>query len=139
MDFEKFSEVTRQLVQHEDSLRDQRVNWLLASQGLLYASLGFIWDKSPLVALVIAFVGVAICVSIGGSLLTSTAAVRRICSDWEERKPSDYNGPRVIGIRSAEDPHRWARRLYPWNLLPWVLLASWLVVAGRLLLEALST
>ena len=139
MDFEEFSEVTRQLVQHEDSLRDQRVNWLLASQGLLYASLGFIWDKSPLIASVISLVGVATCVSISGSLLTNTAAVRRICSDWEERKPADYNGPRVIGIRSSENPHKWASRLYPWNALPWVLLVSWMVVLGRLLVGALST
>ncbi|HNX49383.1 MAG TPA: hypothetical protein PLS53_07305 [Thermoanaerobaculaceae bacterium] len=133
MDFERFSEVTRQLVQHEDSLRDQRVNWLMGSQGILYASLGFVWDKSSFVAGVISLVGVVTCVSIGGSLLANTAAVRKICSEWAKRRPTEYDGPSVIGLRSAEDPHRWARRLYPWHILPWVLLASWLAILGRLL------
>lgn len=133
MDFERFSEVTRQLVQHEDSLRDQRTSWLMGSQSFLFAALGIVWEKSPFVAGVISLVGVVTCASIGGSLLANTAAVRRICSEWAKRRPAEYDGPGVIGLRSAEDPHRWARRLYPWHVLPWVLLASWLAILGRLL------
>lgn len=135
MNFDQFSEITRQLVSHEDSLGDQRLNWLITSQSVLYAALAFIWDKSWVVAVVISLVGVISCISIGGALLTNTAAIRKILDDWQQEKPNGHIGPRVIALRSQENPYKWSPPLYPWNILPWVLAVSWLITLVLRLFE----
>jgi hypothetical protein len=34
----------RTMVQHEDGLRDQRLGWLFALNGLLFTALGLVWN-----------------------------------------------------------------------------------------------
>ena len=67
--------VIRSMIQHEDALRDQRFGWLLALNGLLFTALGFIWNDSRSVALIIAALGAAFALASLATLRISTLAV----------------------------------------------------------------
>ncbi|MGR8981901.1 MAG: hypothetical protein ACU84H_17675 [Gammaproteobacteria bacterium] len=51
---EEFADRTRAMIEHENTLRDQRSNWLIATKGFLIAGLGFSWDKDKLLVLSLA-------------------------------------------------------------------------------------
>lgn len=42
---DEFADRTRSVIEHENMLRDPRLNWLIVTEGFLVAALGFSWDK----------------------------------------------------------------------------------------------
>lgn len=116
------------MIEHENLLRDQRLHWLIASQGLLIAALGFSWNKDKYLVMSLAIVGLLFCVSIGANLLCNTLAIRKLAGIWKERCKPDYDGPGVIALRSNEITPCFITKLYPWNVLPISLLAFWVFV-----------
>lgn len=125
---DEFADRVRAMVEHENGMRDQRLNWLLASQGLLITALGITWDKDDVIVTSLAVVGVLFCVSIGANLFCNTLAIRRLAAQWKDRCTTTYDGPGVTGLRSSEIKPRIVAWLYPWNVLPLALCAFWLFV-----------
>jgi hypothetical protein len=125
------------MISHEDSLRDQKLNWLFASQGLLVAGLGLSWGKpgSLFLILGIATIGLLFCVSIGASLHSSTFAIRSLADQGKARYVQGYDGPRVVALRSGQVVPRWITKVYPWNILPAALAAFWVVTRLKVISE----
>jgi hypothetical protein len=125
---EQFADRIRAMIEHENVLRDQRLNWLIASQGLLIAALGFSWDKDKYLVVSLALIGLLLSISIGANLFCNVLAIRSLASKWNQRCQPDYDGPGVVGIRSEEITPRFITKLYPWNVLPISLSAFWIFV-----------
>ena len=125
---QELTDKIRSMIEHENLLRDQRLNWLIASQGLLIAALGFSWDKDKYLVMSLAVVGFLFCVSIGANLFCNTLAIRKLADEWEERCQHDYDGPGVVALRSKDITPRFVTKLYPWNVLPISLSAFWIFV-----------
>ena len=126
---QEFADRIRSMIEHENLLRDQRLNWLIASQGFLIAALGFSWNKDGYFVMSLAAIGFLFCVSIGANLYCNTLAIRNLAKKWEERCHDDCGGLGVVALRSAEiRPTFLFPWLYPWNVLPISLAVFWMFV-----------
>ncbi|MGD8560497.1 MAG: hypothetical protein PVF34_08810 [Gammaproteobacteria bacterium] len=128
MSEDEFTDRMRSMVQHENTMRDQRLNWLIASQGLLITALGFSWDKDVILVLSIAVVGLIFSVSIGANLYCNTLAIRTLADFWGNKLKDGYKGPGITALRSEDIKPSIITILYPWNILPGALAAFWLFV-----------
>jgi hypothetical protein len=121
--------VIREMVRHEDELTSQRMSAFLTIQGLLFAALGFGWDKSwVLVSGVLAPAGVVICLSCRSTLILGPMTVGDLLRRWDETSKG-YAGPDVVGARF--DFRGWRQLIWPWNAIPLALGLAW-VAAGVL-------
>ena len=129
---DRLEETVRDLVRHENDLVNQRIGWLVQTQGLLFAALAFAWEKVPGLSYILAALGIASAISIGSAISLYSPAVRGLEDWWNERVPEHQRKNRlVIGLskRSAG----LARLLRPWRALPLVFIAAWVgVVIMRL-------
>jgi hypothetical protein len=100
--------------------------WLGAFQGLLFASLSFVWDKQDSKPLIVIFsvFGMILSVLIVCTLLASTIASRRILKYWDANKPKGWDGLDVIGFAPA-NRSLLPMLLAPWNLIPVFFIAAW--------------
>ena len=71
-------QVIRTMIQHEDTLRDQRLGWFLTLNGFLFAALGFAWNSSRALAYILGVLGIFIALSSFLTLRVSTLAVRKL-------------------------------------------------------------
>jgi hypothetical protein len=116
------------MIDRENELINHRITWLTTMQGLLFASLGFAWDKPtarPLIQ-VLCVLGVAISVVQFCALIASTTAIGRLFDWWENNKPQDYNGPDVAGWPPAKSLI--LRYMVFWNWVPLLFLGAWAVI-----------
>lgn len=129
---EDHSETIRQMIQHENELMNDRLGWFFTLQGLLLAALGIAWDKPDsrhfinLLAVIGAVSSVSSCI-----LTVSTRyAIDRLQTWWDEHRPTDYNGPDVMGGHSSA----WRRKrripnlLMPWFMLPFLFIVAWCLI-----------
>jgi hypothetical protein len=145
MDTTEYTAVIRSMIQHEDTLRDQRLGWLFALNGFLFTGLGFAWpddDSGPLIA-VFSMVGVLVAVSSAVALTRNQRAIAKLAElGAAQAVHGDVALPPVIALRSRE-PRReggatdrtYVTWLYPWKMLPWALALAWLLIP---VLRALS-
>jgi hypothetical protein len=119
--------IIRSMIETENRLLNDRINWLVTIQGLLFAALGFVWDKSDARGLIAIFslLGITVSLSAWTSLNVCNQARRELLRWWDTNKPSDYQGPDVIGIRAFGQP---IERLHPWRLLPFLFISGWAFV-----------
>ncbi len=123
------SEVIRSMIEGENELINQRINWLMTIQGLLFASLGFVWDKPTAVQLikVLGLLGVSISIIMLVSLIGATRSQSRLWDWWESNKPKDYDGPDVGGL--PPDKNYMLRYIGAiWNWIPIMFIAAWSIV-----------
>ena len=127
-------QIIRSLIQHENDLQNHRLTWLMTLQGLLFAALGFAWDKNDTRVLVVIFsiLGIAVSLSAWSALRLSNAAYETLESWWKAHKPAEYAGPPIWGYRpdvpagllaKATDRFFWILR--PWRILPWTFGLGW--------------
>jgi hypothetical protein len=128
--------VLRSMIQHEDVLRAQRLGWLLALNGFLFAALGLAWSDSDSTSLVliVSAVGVVVALSSAAGMYASDVAIKRL-RDWSRADEIDeiHMGPPLVGLRGDELKKKggvaasvpW---LYPWRMVPWSLGAAWVAV-----------
>lgn len=132
---DEFTDKVRSMIEHENTMRDQRLHWLIASQGILIAALGFSWNIDVPLVIAISVVGFLLCVSVGASLYCNTLAIRSLVTIWERRlSDGKYEGPGVIALRSSDVAPSIVTKIYPWNVIPITLSAFWIVVVGYKLL-----
>jgi hypothetical protein len=125
-----FLAVVRGMIQHEDTLVNQRLTWMWTLQGLLFGAASFLWSKDLAPVLVIGAVGLASCVSIGYGIARGLKAIRELLAIAAEYKKGceGYYLPPTIGARSKAT--EW---LLPGYLIPWVMGAAWCaLIACRL-------
>ena len=102
-----------------------------AAAGLVFAALGFAWDKTDARSLVYVFASVGISIAVITLLTTiaATKAMYRLYTWWLLHQPTDYAGPGVMGYaptRAAlQSPLRYATA---WNVYPVVFSLAWLVI-----------
>lgn len=123
-----WAEVARSMIDAENRLINDRVGWLTTLQGLLFAGLGVVWDKSNATALIrmLCGLGMSISIIILLALIGSSRAQNRVLDWWDSNRPSDYTGPDVIGLRPP--PNKFLRHLAPWNWLALVFLLTWIII-----------
>jgi hypothetical protein len=86
------------MIQHEDTLRDQRLGWFLTLNGFLFAALGFAWNSSPALAYILGALGIFIALSSFLTLRVSTLAIGRLRLYVEDPSAA----PPVVGLTSAD-------------------------------------
>lgn len=123
-----YSEVIRSMIDKENELINHRITWLTTIQGLLFASLGFAWDKGNARSLieVLCLLGVAISVVHFFALIAATRAIGRLFDWWEAHKPQGYEGPGVAGL----PPYKNLILRYAvfWNWVPLIFLLAWAII-----------
>lgn len=124
---DRIEQTVRTLICHENELVNQRIGWLVQTQGLLFAALAFAWDKAPRLSYILAGVGIATSLSIGIAIYFYSRAVPSLEAWWEEHVPEQQReNRRVIGLPSR--PTGLARLVRPWIALPVVFILSWVGV-----------
>jgi hypothetical protein len=115
------------MIDAENRLVNDRMGWLTTLQGLLFAALGFIWDKTDVVVLMRVLCGVGILMSaiVLSTLVTASKAQRELLKWWDDNK-EDYDGPDVIGCRPSR--LRFARYAAPWSVIAMTFIAAWAIV-----------
>ncbi len=119
-------ETIRSMIAHENQLMNQRTTWLVTVQGLLFAALGFAWDRhgaQPLI-FILCLLGTAVSLLSLVGLVAASRAIHRLYAWWQANRPADYAGPDVVGL-----PPR-TEYLNPWHLLPVLFVLAWVAVAS---------
>jgi hypothetical protein len=118
------------MIRHEDALRDQRLGWLFALDGFLFATVGFAWDQPHTTGLIwaIAAVGIVAGLSALASMRISSRAIRNLKEEAGGRG-------RVMGIQRDDSPFDdklpWPTGwLFPWVWMPLALVVIWPVIAS---------
>jgi len=119
-------QIIREMIRHEDDLMNQRLMWLLTLEGLLFATLGFVWGKPAAASVVftVSTVGIVAAASTTVALHFAQVAVLHLRLWWDQRKPTT-DGPPVIGYHEE-----WTFLGYaaPWRLIPLLLMIGWLAM-----------
>ncbi len=117
----------RDMIRHEDSLIDARINWLVSSQSILFAALAFVWNNQSAVCLLylLVFVGLGVSSSTFLGLMDSAKAIRKVRGWWDDHVSEDYYGPDVVGLRGRDTSFRLFK---PWKVIPLVFILAWCCV-----------
>ena len=110
MDTEKYCDTIRSMITHETTLRNNRLIWMMAMQGLLLAAYGALFNENFLAILVLTVTGIISSISIQNSMYICSKAITKLMQKVSGSDENSY--PPVIG-------HYAKLRLFlPWNLLP---------------------
>jgi hypothetical protein len=107
---EKRHAVYRGMIQHENDLRNQRLGWLFALNGFLFAAAGVVWTTSkpePLLT-VIAITGAVTSLSCWYSLWVGTRGIRSLSGRAES---DDQSGDLPVVALHTRDLMPWLDRL----------------------------
>ncbi|MBI4519198.1 MAG: hypothetical protein HY701_00050 [Gemmatimonadetes bacterium] len=120
------------MIAHEDDLLNNRMNWLLVIQGLLFTALDGLETKPGLVYVLIAF-GFMISISSLISFVASERAIRNLLGYWNkhlaDKQRSWQDFPPVFGAAIDESFFMTLDRfLSPRSFLPWAFALGWAVI-----------
>lgn len=129
MEVDDFADRIRSMIEHENTLENNRLNWLLITQGLLFAAVGVALESNvrPLFIYICSAAGLVTSLSAGIHLRHGRRAMNDLLKKFKERIP-DYGGPRVIGLDMQKDVSPVKRYLIPPYFLPWVFIVLWVVI-----------
>ncbi len=125
----KYEVVVRQMITSENELTNQRMLWMAAFNGLLFAALGFAWDKQNTKFLVMIFSSLGIATSLlnGLALIFAAQAQRRLLNWWNKNKPNRYSGPGVMGTEPL-DKNKYSLYFSPWIILSFLFVMGWFAI-----------
>jgi len=119
----------RRMIEHENTLMNNRIQWFLTITGFLITSIflvsGFIAGGLPIVLL--SLLGFIVSLSFWLSLRIGGEAVIRLSRRWSDYKRRASPSFNEIGVLGSNATSQW-NRLAPWSLLPPVLAFFWLVM-----------
>ena len=124
----EFVGVIRSMIQHEDTLLNQRLTWMWTLQGLLFGGTSLLWKEEKSLVLLFAIVGLLSCISIGYSIGRGVLAIKellRISRKFKKSLRTEYCLPPTIGARRKAI--EW---LHPARFLPTLFALAWLVVVA---------
>ena len=127
IDIDRSYEV-RSMIDKENDMIHHRITWLTTLQGLLFAALGFAWDKPTGTSLLylLSFLGIAFSVIVLVALVAATNAMNRLIDWWDENKPESYDGPGVVGLHPPENKILRNIGFYLW--VPVIFIIAWGIV-----------
>ncbi|NJN87574.1 MAG: hypothetical protein HC881_16265 [Leptolyngbyaceae cyanobacterium SL_7_1] len=107
-------EIYLQILIHENDLMNHRITWFITLQGLLFAALGFAWDKQDAqkLILILSILGTLTSISSGFVLWGGASAIDELLKKT------------TIGRRAKKIE----RFFYPWYTFPLLFLAAWIVI-----------
>lgn len=125
-----YEAVIRQMMTREDELINQRMLWMAAFNGLLFAALSFAWDKpaARFLGQTFSFLGFSACFLSGIGLILASTSQRRLLLLWHRKKPKDYVGPGVMGAEPLDNKLLYSMYASPWIWLVFVFAGGWLVI-----------
>ena len=129
MDMEQFANQTRSMIEHENTLENNRLNWLLIAQGLLFAAVGVVIQAKATVFFIYicAVAGLATSLSAGTHLNHGRRAMNDLLEEFKRKFPN-YDGPQVIGLDMKEKLSPIGRYIIPPYFLPWVFVVLWVAI-----------
>ncbi len=124
-----YEAIVRQMITSENELTNQRMLWMAAFNGLLFAALGFAWNKQNTKFLVIIFSSLGIVTSLlnGLALIFAAQAQRRLLNWWHKNKPNIYSGPGVMGTEPL-DKNKYSLYFSPWIILSFLFVMGWFAI-----------
>lgn len=122
------AQIIRSMIEHENILQNYRLTWLMTIQGLLFAALGFAWDKKDARELIgiLCLLGILVALSSWTALKLSRMALKNLQDWWETNKSKNYDGPPVVGLKAKYNSIIWVLR--PWRALPWLFMLGWVTI-----------
>lgn len=124
---EKHADTIRKMNEHENELLNMRFSWFTTLQGLLFASLGFVWkDNLLFVMIIISIMGIVVSLSFLSAIRLTRAAYANLCQWWDEHLP-DYDGPPLKAMQ-LNNKMTFIRFFRPWRIMPWVFIAAWTIL-----------
>ena len=126
---EDYENTVRAMISREDELTNQRMLWMAAFNGLLFAAMGFAWDKpgAKFLSIVFSILGIATSFLNGVALIFASNAQRRLLAWWHRFKPSPYVGPGVMGCEPL-DEKKYSLYFTPWITLAFIFTCGWLAI-----------
>lgn len=115
-------------IDKEDNLIDQRLNWMLASQSLLFGALGVSHQAiAELMYLIIPIVGIGVSILVGKSVWGAVASLKQYRGDLEKACPQECDKEKHFP-QLHRDPKNLCRGLVSPKALPWLFLGAWIVI-----------
>lgn len=117
----------REMIRNENDMMNHRITWLILVQGLLFTAIGAALDKKDFASLllVVSMLGVVVA---GISYIGLFCTHKAICR-LHDLYPNITNRPGVVGYWSTSPIIRY---LPPWQLLPVVFAAGWIILLALL-------
>lgn len=112
----------------EDTLIDQRLNWMIASQSILFAALGLSNNSLfGIICIVIPIVGICVSSVVGISVRAAVSSYKNYRDNLEIACPpsadAEFHYPQL-----HRDEKNIRRGFKSAMVLPWVFLAAWVIV-----------
>jgi hypothetical protein len=125
----------RSMIQHENDLLNHRIQWFLIINGFLLTATATLKNKQLdeiRLMIIIAIVGLLVCISFWFSLGIGRRGVGRLADMWEHyrdlyyrhEQPAGCHQIGVLGWRS----NKWASKAAPWFALPIIFSAVWILL-----------
>ncbi len=129
MDNDTYAIHIRSMIKHENILENNRLTWLLVSQGFLFAAVGVALESNVhiLFIRICSIAGLLISVSAGLHLKHARRAMNDLLVDFKTKVPK-YNGPPVIGLDMEKNISASERYLIPPYFLPCVFIGVWIAI-----------
>lgn len=123
----EYADSLREMVRHENELTNHRLTWMATLNGLMLTGLGFIWGKpyDKQVIAVFCILGIIVCFSGFLSLQIAEDSKFELLRLWKEKNISSDMIPPIFAWARV---HPLIRPLLPWKVLPWALIASWVIL-----------
>jgi len=122
----------REMIRHEDGLRNDRLGWFLTLNGLLFAGLGFAWNaknarSATALVTMFAILGVVAGAATLVGMAISDRAIRKL-KRWDKEHGGGLSEDMVpvAGIESKE--LGWLAHLHPWRVLPVTVIGLWVAL-----------
>ena len=126
---DEMTTVARDLIKVENELQSTRTTWLLQTNGLLFATLGFAWEAPWELVALLAATGVLVSASIYRALRLHRLAIDEIRAWWPEwLTVEQQSARRIIGLWNPSDRSLMERIFRPWRFLPRLFAYAWLAV-----------
>ena len=144
---ERYANIIREMIRHENDLVNHRLTWLCQIQGFLFAALGLsftnnLCDNAHIIQPILIFIGISVSISSSVGLIMAGLAISELKKKFDIRYPNNP-GPPIIGLHMSDKKKdknmqlrilKWLywsfwELLLPWKILPILFISAWIGVA----------
>ena len=125
-------------IDKEDNLIDQRLNWMLASQSLLFGALGISGQGiANLMYFIVPLVGIGMSILVGASVRAAVNSLEQYRENLIKACPEGYDRNLCLPELHRDRKNLSGGLVSP-RALPWLFLIAWLVVLIWAIARALA-
>ena len=115
-------------IDKEDNLIDQRLNWMLVSQSLLFGALGVSNQRiAGFMYLIIPLVGIGVSILVGRSVWAAVLSLQHYRDHLKKACPDEYDKNLCLPELHRE-PKNLSQGLESPKALPWLFLGAWILI-----------